>query len=149
MSLFPQNEEARVNRFPIAFAQTVAFAAAIGSVAWQVLRLALQRGATLGSLAIALVIAGSFAAGALIYSLILIPLRNRMAAQAEGGRHPTRLLLLNILIATVWVLAWAAPGFQFVARGGIDAFWGFVCFSMGGLSGALFYEPLGSSRTPV
>lgn len=138
-----------MNRFPIAFAQTVAFAAASGSIAWQVLRLVLQRGAVLSSLAIALVIAGSFAAGALIYSLLLIPLRNRLAAHAQGGRYPTPLLILNILIATVWVLAWAAPGFQFVARGGIDAFWGFVCFSMGGLSGAVFYEPLGSSRTPV
>ena len=138
-----------MNRFPIAFAQTVAFAAAAGSISWQVMRVLIDRGAVLSPAAIALIIAGAFAAGALLFALALAPLRKRMADRAKGSRYPTPLLLLNILISTVWMLAWAAPAFQFMAMGGADTFWAFVCFSMGGLSGALFYEPISSSRTPV
>jgi hypothetical protein len=138
-----------VNRFPIAFAQTVAFAAAAGSIAWQILRVLIQRGAVLSPVAIALIIAAAFAAGALLFALVLAPVRNRMADRASGVRYPTMLLLLNILISTLWLIAWAAPAFQFMTRGGADTFWAFVCFCMGGLSGALFYEPIGSSRTPV
>lgn len=138
-----------MNRFPIAFAQTVAFAAAAGSISWQVLRVLLHRGASPTSAAIALIIAGSFAAGALLFALVLAPMRGRIADRAHGGRYPTTLLLLNIFISTIWMLAWAAPAFQYMALGGADMFWAFVCFSMGGLSGALFYEPIGSSRTPV
>jgi hypothetical protein len=138
-----------VNRFPIAFAQTVAFAAATGSITWQVLRILVQRGAILSPVMIALLIAGAFAAGALLFGVVLMPLRKRLGAQAAPGRHPTPLLIVQIAISTVWVVAWAFPGFQFVGMGGADVFWGFLCFSMGGLSGALFYEPIGSSRTPV
>jgi hypothetical protein len=139
-----------VNRFPIAFAQTVAFAAAAGSIAWQILRVLIQRGAVLSPVAIALIIAAAFAAGALLFALVLAPVRRRMAERYKGRHpYPPKLLLLNIAISTVWLLAWAMPGIRFVALGGADIFWAFVCFTMGGLSGALFYEPIGSSRTPV
>jgi hypothetical protein len=139
-----------VNRFPIAFAQTVAFAAATGSMAWQILRILIHRGAILSPVVIALIIAGAFAAGAALFALVLAPARARMSRSDAGGHpYPPRLLILNIAISTVWMLAWAMPAIQFVALGGADTFWAFVCFSMGGLSGALFYEPIGSSRTPV
>ena len=138
-----------MNRFPIAFAQTVAFAAATGSMAWQILRILIHRGAILSPVVIALLIAGAFVAGGLLFALVLIPLRKRLAAHGEPGRYPTPLLLLQIGISTVWALAWTFPGFQLVGRGGTDVFWGLLCFSMGGFTGVLFYLPAGWHRTPV
>jgi hypothetical protein len=140
-----------VNRNPIVFAQSVAFAGATGSITWQVLRVLLDRGLSLGPLAIALWITAGFAAGALLYTVAIAPLQSHLGARARlrGAPWSQSLFAVQVGVGTIWVLAWAFPGMQLIGMGGADAFYGTVCFLMGGLGSAIFYPRMGTSRTPV
>lgn len=141
-----------MNRFPVAFAQTVAFAAATGSITWQILRVLVLRGTSLGPLAIALWITAGFVAGVVVFALLVSPLQARLLARARlrGGGWSRSLLVLQVAIMAVWWLAWAIPGFRFVGLGGSNIFYGVACFLMGGALGVVaFYPRLGLGRTPV
>ncbi|MGE5179250.1 MAG: hypothetical protein ACM3PF_09180 [Bacteroidota bacterium] len=138
-----------MSRFPIVFAQTVAFAAATGSITWQILRFRMLRGTSLDPFAIALWISAAFVAGAMLYAAGIAPLQAHLDTRARlrGAPWSRSLLLLQTGIASVWTLAWAFPGMQFIGMGGSDVFYGVICFMMGGMSGAIFWMGLG--RTPV
>ena len=140
-----------MSRFPIVFAQAVAFAAATGSITWQVLRLILETGTSLGPLAIALWITAGFAAGALAYALTLAPLQARLGARARLRGNPWKrsFLLLQMGVAAIWALAWAIPGMRLIGMGGAEVFYGITCFTMGGLGGVVFYPRTDLGRTPV